>query len=279
MVVTAAFVSDKGLPVYQELADYLAGKLGHGVDVVSGVSYSEANRLLGQGVIDIGFVCGLPYTHQHAEGKVRLLAVPVMAMGQSTFADVPGYRNMPGKYYSYTIVHKDAALDSWADLKGRSYAYNDQTSNSGYNVPRYRLLQLGANSWEDYFSEIAVSSSHEESIRLVARGVIDASSVNSLVLDYDRHIGDPDALNVKVIEVMLPGGMGIPPVVVNTKVSQQTVDRLQQALLNMHQDPAGRRILDRALIRRFAEPDDADYDGIRHMEQAAQDAGFRDHRP
>lgn len=277
MVVTAAFVSESGMPVYREIADYVAGKIGRKAVVVSGASYSEADMLLDRGIIQVGFVCGLPYTHKSSEGKYTLLAIPVVATRSGRFADATsGYENTPGKYYSYTIVRKDSPLQSWADLKGKSYAFSETNSNSGYNMPRYKLVQLGAKSWEDWFSRVLVSGSHEESIRLVSQGIVDASSVDSLVLDYDRSIGNADALNVRIIEQLFPGGAGIPPVVLSSKADPALGLQLQQALLDMHNDLQGRKILDKALLSHFASPDDSNYNDVRRMEAAARKAGFRD---
>lgn len=280
MVVTAAFVSEKGLPVYQELARYLSTKLKRQVTLVTGTSYRESDLLLQRGTIQVGFVCGLPYTHNFAKGNYKLLAVPVMAMKKGVWPDAPGYENVPGKYFSYTIVRKSSPLKSWQELRGHSYAYNDQYSNSGYNMPRYKLVQLGAKSWEDWFSKVMVSGSHEQSIRLVSRGVVDASSVDSLVLDYDRSIGDPDALNVKIIEVLgYPEGAGIVPVVYSSQADPDVGKALQNALLGMHLNPEGLRILQKALMLRFDPPDDHNYDDVRKMEHAAMAVGFKDHRP
>ncbi len=277
MVVTAAFVSDKGMPVYEKLATYLKGKLGWDVEVVSGLSYSESDEMLDDGIIQIGFVCGLPYVHKFAEGKYDLLAIPVMNLKKGTWPDANGYEDVPGKYYSYTIVHKDSPIKTWEDLKGKSYAYNDQGSNSGYNMPRYKLVQMGKKSWEDHFSKVVVSGAHEESIRLVASGAVDASSVDSLVLDYDRSINDPSAHNVRIIEHLHKGGAGSPPIVISKKADPEIRDKFQKVILNMHKDPEGKAILDSALVSHFATPDDSNYDDIRMMEKAAQDAGFMDH--
>lgn len=279
MVVTAAFVSNNGVDVYEEIANYVAKKLDVETQVISGMSYNESNMLLEQGIIQVGFICGLPYTQQAAAGKLELVAIPVMSTQAGDVEGAPGYQDVPGKYYSYTIVHKDSPINSWDDLKGKSYVYNDQTSNSGYNMPRYKLIQLGAQSWESYFSRIDVSGTHEESIRMVANGLVDASSVDSLVLDFDRHNSNPDALNVKIIETLFPGGAGAPPVVVGSVVSPQLREKLQQILTNMHNDEQGKAILTRALLTRFAPPDDSNYDDIRAMERAANDSGFKDHRP
>lgn len=276
MVVTAAIVSDKGMPIYDQIADYLSKKLNWDMSVVSGLSYDESDEMLDSGVIQIGYVCGLPYVHKFAEGKYDLLAMPIMSMKKGRFADAKGYEDVPGKYYSYTIVHKDSPINSWVDLKGKSYAFNETASNSGYNMPRYKLVQLGAKSWEDYFSKVVVSGTHEESIRLVAQGIVDASSVDSLVLDYDRVLGDADALNVKIIEHLHLGGAGIPPVVISKKADPSIREKMQKALLSMHEDPEGRKLLDKALVSHFVEPDDSNYDDIRMMEAAAKKVGFRD---
>ena len=277
MIVTAAFVSESGMPVYQDLSRYLSKKLVRSVEVVSGTTYQESDMLLEQGIVQVGFICGLPYTRKALEGKYSLVAMPVMAMKKGDFPDAKGYEDVPGKYYSYTIVHKDSRIKSWAELKDKSYVYNDQNSNSGYNMPRYKLIQLGAKSWEDYFSNVIVSGSHEESIRMVAEGIVDASSVDSLVLDYDRHTGNKYASNVKIIEHLFPGGAGIPPVVLSSRADPLLRNILQNALTNMHKDPEGKRILDRALISHFTLAKDANYDDIRKMEKAAMTASFRDH--
>lgn len=276
MVVTAAIVSDKGMSVYDEMAVYISGKTGWDVEIVSGLSYEEADTMLDKGIIQVGYVCGLPYTHKFSEGKYELLAMPVMSLKKGHFPDAKGYEDVPGKYYSYTIVRKDSPYKSWKDLKGKTYSFNEINSNSGYNMPRYKLVQLGARSWQEYFSRVVVSGAHEESIRLVARGIVDASSVDSLVLDYDRHIGDADALNVRIIEHLHKGGAGIPPVVLSKKAPSHVKSVLQKVLFNMHKDTKGRQILNKALTHRFIKPNDANYDDIRKMEQAARKAGFRD---
>jgi len=277
MVVTAAFVSENGLNVYSNIARYLSKHLGADVQIISGTSYRESNLLLEQGIIQVGFICGLPYVQERAKGAVSLVAIPVMAADAGQIPGTPGYAKSPGKYYSYTIVRKDSPLHSWQDLKGKSYVFNEVTSNSGYNMPRYKLVQLGAKSWGDWFSRVEVSGSHEESIRMVARGLVDASSVDSMVLDYDLHIADADARNVRVIATLFPGGAGIPPVVVGNGVSPKLRQALQDALVGMDKDPEGRKILKSALLQRFAPPDDHNYDDVRRMVKAAKQAGFHDY--
>ncbi len=274
MVVTAAFVSDKGLDIYRDIADYLGSTLGWEIEVVSGISYSEANAKLDDGSIQVGAVCGLPYTHKYDEGKYELLAIPVMGLTKGMFDDANGYEKIPGKYYSYTIVHKDSKARSWSDIKGKSFAYNDQGSNSGYNMPRNKLVSMGYKSWESFFSKVEISGSHENSIRMVSRGEVDASSVDSLVLDFDRSINDHDAWNVKIIEHLGPAGA--PPIVISKKADPTIKKAFQTALLKMHRTNRGRAILRKAMLRKFIRPHDRNYDDIREMESNAKRIGFSD---
>ena len=275
MVVTAAIVSDKGMGIYEEMARYFSRKLSWDVKIVSGLSYSEADHMLDTGAVQIGYVCGLPYIHKFAEGKYELLAVPIMVLKKGTYPDAQGYENAPGKYYSYTIVHKDSPLKTWSDIKGKTYAFNDMESDSGYNLPRAKLISFGAKGW-NYFSKVIVSGSHEQSIRLVANKTVDASSVDSLVLDYDRFIKDPAAANVRIIEHLGPAG--IPPVVISKKADPFIKQPLQAVMLNMHKDPEGKKILEKALTLRFDPPNDKNYDDIREYEKKAKAAGFVDFR-
>lgn len=277
IVVTAAFVSERGMPIYNELAEYISQELNQKTSIVSNLSYQHSNLLLDKGIVQVGFVCGLPYTHKKEEGTQELIAIPIFKTTNTQFKDTSGTARKAGKYYSYTIVHKDSKIRNWKMLKGKSFAYNDQLSNSGYNMPRYKLISLGAKSWNEYFNKVVVSGSHEESIRMVAEGLIDASSVDSLVLDFDRSINEKFSMSVKVIETLFPEGAGVPPVVMSTNTPVYLREKIRKIFLNMHNNKRGKEILDKALLLRFDKPQDSNYDDIRLMEQAAKKAGFIDH--
>lgn len=263
VVMSAAFVSESGVGVYEEITKYIAGKTGLRVEFVTGLSYSTINEMLSSGAVDCGFICGYPYVVMHDQQKpaVDLLAAPIMK--------APRYKGQP-KYYSDLIVRKDSPYKTIHDLKGRTYAYNDELSNSGYNMPRHRLLELGLTN--GFFGKVLRSGSHEESIRMVATGKADASYVDSLVLDYDREKGIGHARDVRVIESLGPAG--ICPIAISTSVPAEARAKLQEALVTMHEDPQGKEILGGALVDRFAEVDESNYDDIRAMKAAAEKANF-----
>jgi phosphonate transport system substrate-binding protein len=262
VAMSAAFVSERGVPVYGKIVDYLAQKSGMPLELVTGLAYTSINQMLEAGAVDYGFICGYPYilAHDQSPPKVELVAAPV--------PKDPRYRHKP-VYFSDLVVRKDSDFKTLQDLRGRTYVYNEETSNSGYNMPRSHLVKLGLT--HGFFGKVIRSGSHEASIRMVAQGLADASFVDSLVLDYDRVNGIGDAGKVRVIESLGPAAV-VPFVVSTTALS--TVPPIKAGLLTMHQDPRGRQILDEALLERFVEVSDADYDGLRAMKKAAEDARF-----
>lgn len=264
IAMSAAFVSESGIRVYSKLADWLARQLGQPVELVSGLSYGTIDEMIDDGAVDVAFMCGYPYVLKHDQTKpvVDVLVAPVMK--------APRYGNQP-VYFSDLIVRDGSGFRRFEDLKGATLVYNEERSNSGYNMPRSFLIQRGLT--EGFFGKVIRSGSHEESIRMVASGEADASFVDSMVLDYDRekHLGSASQVRV----VMSLGPEAIPPVVVSTKMAPELRRRMGQALAHMHEDAEGRRILDEALLSRFEPVEDTHYDGIRQRHALAQRVGFQ----
>jgi phosphonate transport system substrate-binding protein len=263
VAMSAAFVSEKGTGVYDKIAHYLSDKTGQPCEFVTGLSYSTIDEMLKTGAVDVAFVCGLPYVldQERPQPATELLVAPVMS--------APRYQGKP-KYYSDLIVRADSPVKTVQDLRGGRFVYNDELSNSGFNMPRFRLLEL--KETKGFFSQVLRSGSHEESIRMVAEGAADASYVDSLVLDYDRTKGVGHASKVRVVESLGPAG--ICPVVVSRRVPADLKAQLKRVLLGMHENADGRAILREALVDRFADVSDANYDDIRGMKREALAAGF-----
>ena len=79
-------------------------------------------------------MCSLPYVE--FERRVSRRRVPIAApvlRGER-------YGGRP-IYFSDVIVHRDSPYRSFLDLRGRSWAYNEPLSQSGYGITRYHLLE------------------------------------------------------------------------------------------------------------------------------------------
>lgn len=178
IAMTAAFVSEEGTSIYKEIANYIQNKTKLKTNFITGLSYSTVNAMVEDGAAQIAFICGYPYVLSHDYGsstKNRILVAPVMKSKL--------YENKP-IYYSYVIVNKDSEIQDFKELKDKVWVYNDKASNSGYNMPRAKLIEIG--EMNGFFKKVLHSGSHEESIRMVANGQADASAVDSLVLDYAK---------------------------------------------------------------------------------------------
>jgi phosphonate transport system substrate-binding protein len=193
--------------------------------------------MLYRGEAHVGVMCGLQYIHAR---DVELLAAPVMRGTR--------YRNQP-VYFSDVVVRPDSRARCLDDLRGCTWAINEPTSHSGCNVTRYALAARGETS--AFFGRIVESGSHAQSIALLLDGAIDATAVDSTVLEAMQ----PD---VRVIETFGPSP--IPPIVVSRSVPRPIRDVLADALLATALGP----------IERFVRVSDNDYDPIRHMAQVAQ---------
>jgi phosphonate transport system substrate-binding protein len=263
MLTLASFLSENVRPTYERIAAYLTRRLGEPAALLGAVAWDERLRMLDAGHIDVAFMCGLPYSQRRdrPDPPVELLCAPVMA--------APRYQGRP-VYYTDVIVRRDSPVTRFADLRGRAYAYNDPGSHSGYNLPRHHLLTLGETS--GYFGRVVGSGSHQNSIRLVLEGAVDASGIDSVVLELEEKARPELERELRVVDSI--GPCPVPPVVASTRLAGSLKGRLRELLLRMHEDPEGRAILADGLLLRFVPVEDEDYDPIREMVRRAEAAGF-----
>jgi phosphonate transport system substrate-binding protein len=135
---------------------------------------------------------------------------------------------------------------------------------------RYHLVAIGET--HGFFGRVVESGFHEESILMVAGGRIDASAIDSQVLEVALR-DDPELANrLRVIEVLGPST--IQPVAVSKRVPSGLREQIRGALLALHDDPDVRRRLALGLVKRFVPVDASSYDDIRRMRDACETADF-----
>lgn len=159
---------------------------------------------------------------------------------------------------------------SFPDLRGRSWAYNESLSHSGYGVTRYHLVELGET--HGFFGEVIEAGFHEESIRLVAAGEVDASAIDSQVLAIALRDDPGLSRRLRVIDALGPST--IQPVAVSRRLPAGLRERIREALVTLHEDAALREQLALGLIARFVPVGPESYDDVRAMLAACEQAGF-----
>jgi phosphonate transport system substrate-binding protein len=241
-----------------DLASYISEQLQLPTAFIGDIPWQERERRFDAGDIHVCWICGLPYVWKADRGRppLELLVAPVMQGAR--------YQDQP-VYFSDVLVLRTSPFHTFADLRGATWAYNEPGSHSGYNVVRYHLATLGETA--PYFGRAIESGAHQMSLQLLLDGAIDATAIDSTVLEAEllRH---PD-IEARIRVVATLGPSPIPPWVVLRSVPQELRTVLRTVLLQMHMDPRGRALLAAGRIARFAHVDDRAYDPIRLMDQQA----------
>ena len=244
---------------YRELAGYLTRHTG--IEIVSAGDpwWRERERMLDEGLAQIGFLCGLQYV-QRIDGEnrgIELLAAPVMESSR--------YRGEP-IYFSELLVRHESALRRFDDLRGGSWGYNEPTSHSGYNLMRYYLALRGLTA--GYFGRVFETGSHQNSLEMLLDGRVDSATIDSTVLELELRARPELGRAVRVIETLGPSP--IPPAVIRRSVPHAVKQAVRNALLMMHENAEGRRILGGPSMARFVQTKDSDYEPIRSMARRAE---------
>ena len=244
---------------YQEIIDYIGEQINQPVQMVQRRTYEEMDSLLERGEIKIAFVCSAPYVKNHDKFGVELLVAPSV--------------NGKPVYHSYIIVHKDSHIKSFTELKGKAFAFVDPKSNTGKLYPTY-LLKTMNHTPENFFKRFIYSYSHNKSVELVAKKVVDGAAVENLVYEYMLKTDSPYAKQTKVIKRSPP--FGIPPVVVTKDLAPSLKKKIGDAFVGMDKTAKGKEILDAMMIDGFVKIADSAYDSIRKMERYVAGSGSND---
>ena len=111
--------------------------------------------------------CGWPWATEYRDA-LDLVATPVSL--------IPGCSG--ATYSSVVIVQADSALETLADLRGASVAFNGGDSQSGVHTLREAVGPLTGG--EPFFGRGLESGAHRESIRAVARGDADCAAIDAV---------------------------------------------------------------------------------------------------
>ena len=253
------FLAPNMLQVYQGIADAVGEALGMSTELVVETDYENCQK----DVNDICFVCSLPYVMFERQGvaPAEPIAAPVLQGDR--------YGGQP-IYYSDVIVHRDSDAQSFLDLRGRSWSFNEPLSQSGYGITRFHLLSIGET--DGFFSEVIDAGFHEESVRMVADGRVDASAIDSQVLAVEMRDRPEVTDNVKVIDALGPST--IQPVAVSKRFDRAFRNAVAEVFFSFHATPQGRGLLDLGLVEKWVPIEASNYDDIRAMIDACEKAGF-----
>ena len=171
-------------------------------------------------------------------------------------------------YRSCLIVHADSDIFSPEDMAGKTFAFNDPNSTSGYLVPSaFFMMEMGVDP-KKLFSKVTFSGSHEASILAVSAKKVEIASTNLPDLQQLTRENKVPRGGLRVIWVsrLIPND----PVVARKDLPASLRLAVQESLVTMkarHPD-AFKEI--GAWVGNFVKADEAKYQVVREMNEAAK---------
>lgn len=156
---------EKNDATYRPLADHLSRHLGRPVKLYTVDTWEGLAKSLANGETDIALMG--PWGYVLANHVAGAQAVATIL-----------YDGKP-EYFAIMVTHPDSGIRSIADLKGRSFAFGDKGSTSGYLVPYHHFQKNGIDP-DKYLGRV-LNTKHQAIELQVTRGEIDAGA------DYNRN--------------------------------------------------------------------------------------------
>jgi len=148
----------------QGLSAYAERKLGVPMRLTRGTDYAAVVEALRANQLEFAHLG--PAAYALARRAVGERIVPLLRHR--------GHDGSEG-YHSVVFVKADSPFQSLADLRGRSFAFADPNSASGFAAPSYFLRKEGIDPAR-HFSRTGFSGNHEQSVIAVLNGTYDAAA-------------------------------------------------------------------------------------------------------
>jgi phosphonate transport system substrate-binding protein len=145
-------------------------------------------------------------------------------------------------YYAVMYTLADSGITSLDEMEGKSLAFADPNSTSGYLVPSFELRDQGIDI-DSYFSQTGFGGGHEQAVVAVLNGQYDAgvtwvSGVGDVSKGYSRgnlrSMVDKGMLDMSEIQIIWQSNLITNgPRVIRTDVPQELKDLVMGAMMQM----------------------------------------------
>ncbi|WP_296644607.1 phosphonate ABC transporter substrate-binding protein [Roseinatronobacter sp.] len=218
------------------LATALSERLGIPVEMFPAPDYAGVMQGLLAGQLEYAALGASAYAGIYLQGPDAVEPIFVSAEADGSTG-----------YIAVMYTRADSGLTSIEQLEGKSLAYADPNSTSGYLVPRFELKRMGIND-EEYFSRTGFGGGHEQAVVAVLQGQYDAGvtwasgigeqsegySRGNLRRMIDNELLDMADLNIVWESPQIPNG----PVVLRQDIPQEVKDIVKDYLGNqLESDP------------------------------------------
>ena len=220
-------------------------------------SYIAVVEAFGAKRVDIAALNTFGYILAHEKFKAEAL-LTVIRHGHST-------------YQSQILVRSDSKIKKLEDLKGKTMAYVDPASTSGYLFPRKELKDRNIQTGKHVFA-----MSHDAVVSMVYKGRVDAGATfhtppQGGEIQDARRLVKTQYPNIEREVKILHLTKGIPnePIVFRKDIPPKMKTQLVEAFLKLVKTPQGKRaVSELSSITELKLSSDADYKYVREMIQS-----------
>ncbi len=234
----------KQMERYEPIAEYLSEKIGVRVKLIILPSYGDIVGNFTTGGLDGAFLGSLTYALLHEKLGVEAVARPLGLNGASTYRGV-------------IFSREDSGIRTAKDMRGKRFAFVDKASAAGYLFPLAYFKSHGITDYGRYFKETYFTGTHEDVIYDVLNRRADVGAAKNSVLARlaADDPGAADELHIIAYSPEFPESS----FALRRDLDSGVKSKLEDALLNMQNDPEGRNILQQFGAQRFIATADEDF--------------------
>jgi phosphonate transport system substrate-binding protein len=170
-------------------------------------------------------------------------------------------------YYGQILTRASSGIKSIKDLQGKTIAYTDELSTSGYLYPKKMLEKNNVKPSKEIFAK-----KHDEVVKLVYEGKVDAGATfysppatDGTLRDARVRVKDkyPD-VEQKVITLVKTDAIPNDPIVFSKNFNPEAARKLYVALVKLATESKGKQmLLELYGSEGFVKASDADYNSLR----------------
>jgi phosphonate transport system substrate-binding protein len=215
---------------YERFGEYARRKLGVEVELYLAAEYAGIIQAIAAGQIELMDMGASGYAAAWLEtgGRIEPLVVPQEKNGSIG-------------YYAVMFVRADSEFHSVADLRGRTFAWADPNSASGYLYPLVSLREQGIEP-EAHFGKVVFSGGHEQSVIGVLDGAYDAAVTwtndvenhtrGGIRMLLERGVLDAEDIRIVWTSDLIPN----PVIAVRSELPEAMKSELTRFFVDMRQD-------------------------------------------
>ena len=240
---------EKVLESFRPMLEHVAQVTGTEVKPFIATDYAGVIEAMRVGKLDVAWFG--PFSYVLASERANAVA---FAKGMDKRGDTT--------YRSIIIAHNESGIKTLDDLKGKTVAFVDPASTSGYLIPRFMMKKAGIDPERD-FKNIVFTGGHDSVGLSVKNRHVDAGGMGEvqLISMIEKDVVDKDEIIILATSDPIPNS----PIAVRKGMDPELKKQIKQTILEMHEHLGEEKMMGWHRVIRYVEARDEEYDGLRKI--------------